>query len=220
LKFDNIYIFEEYKILLKPGHDAVVIWTAIIQAYSIHGLGHETLQLFACMQQQNIKPSAITFICVLTGCSHAGLVEQAWNIYSSMEEQYNITPAEPHQACMVDVWGRAGMLEQAEKFINNLPRQHVSLWQTLLGASRNHGNIHFAQKAAFQILQLEPRDSSTYILLANTHAATGNWKEHTSVWSEMLNQNIKKIPGITWVTINGKTENFYVDSWDHPYLLS
>lgn len=193
------------------------MWTAIIQAHGIHGKGQEALQYFNSMQQHNIKPSEITLTCVLNSCSHSGLVEQAWGIYNSMEENFHITPTDRHQACMVDVWGRAGMLEQAEKFINSLPHQHISIWQALLGASRNSGDVERVQRAAHQILKLEPRNAATHVLLANTHAAAGNWEESSQVWSEMTNQNIKKIPGTTWVTINGKTETFYVGSLDHPY---
>jgi hypothetical protein len=57
------------------------------------------------------------------------------------------------------------------------------------------------------------------VLLANTYSAAGKWEESTHIWSEMTRQNIKKVPGMTWVTINGKTETFYVDSWDHPYPI-
>jgi pentatricopeptide repeat protein len=193
-----------------------VVWTAIIHAHGIHGQGKQAVCLFNSMQQQNIKPSAITLTCVLNACSHAGLVKQAFSIYNSMKEQFNINPTNQHQACMVDVWGRAGMLEQAETFINNLPHQHISVWQALLGASRNCGDVQHAQQAASQILKLEPHNAATYVLLANTYSAAGNWMESTQIWTEMLDQNIKKIPGMTWVTINGKTETFYVDS-NHPY---
>jgi pentatricopeptide repeat protein len=218
LQFDQLHIFEEYKLAVQ--HVATAVWTVIIQAYSIHGQGQEVLQLFNSMQQHKVKPDATTLTCVLTGCSHSGLVEQAWNIYNTMEAQFNITPDEHHQTCMVDVWGRAGMLEQAENFINRIPHQHVTMWKALLGACHNHRDIKCAQNAAAQILKLDPNDASTYVSLANTHATVGNWRESKHLWTEMKQQNIKKIPGITWVTINGITEVFYVDSWDHPYPIS
>jgi hypothetical protein len=55
------------------------------------------------------------------------------------------------------------------------------------------------------------------ILLANTYGASGLREERNSTWQDMANQNTKKIPGITWVTINGKTESFYVEAKSHPY---
>jgi hypothetical protein len=54
------------------------------------------------------------------------------------------------------------------------------------------------------------------VLLANTYGAVGMRDKQAAVWSEMKEKNIKKIPGATWVTVNGKTEIFYVDSY-HLY---
>lgn len=170
------------------------------------------MELFNNMLQQNIKPDTTTLTCVLSSCSHSGLVKQAQNIYNSMEKLFNITPTYEHQACMVDVWGRAGMLEKAETFINHLPTQHIAVWETLLVASRNKGDIQRAQRAASKILELAPHDASTYVLLANTYSVVGNLKKRLQILQERDQQNIKKSPGKTWVIVNGKTETFM---WIH-----
>lgn len=109
------------------------------------------------------------------------------------------------------------MLDQAENFINSISNHDTLFWKTLLGASCNYGDVERAQRAATEILKYEPKDASTYILLANAYATAKRWTEHSTVWTEMVNNGIQKIPGITWVTINKKTETFYVDS-DHLYL--
>jgi pentatricopeptide repeat protein len=216
LSLIGVHIFEEY-LPQHAGEDPVVTWNAMIQAYSIHGYGKLALELFNVMQQQNVKPNTITFCCLLNGCSHSLMVDQVWDIYNSMKEKYGIIPTQEHHACIVDILGRAGKLEEAENFIHDLPQQSIVLWQTLLGASRNHRDVQRAQRAADQILKLDSSDASTYVLLANTYGTSGLLEERSSIWQNMTNQNIKKIPGITWVTINGKTESFYVDSRNHPY---
>jgi len=168
------------------------------------------------MQQHNIKPVAQTFVCLLNACSHAGLVKQACDIFGSMQDKFGVEPDAQHQHCIVDVWGRAGMLDQAEEFIISLQEQDTIIWMTLLGACCNHGDADRAQRAANQVLQREPTNAAAYVLLANTYAAAGRWKEHSLVWNQMKFNNIKKIPGSTWVTVNGKTEVFQVDA-DHLY---
>jgi pentatricopeptide repeat protein len=175
------------------------------------------MKLFEKMQEQHINPDSVTFVCLLNACSNAGMVEHAWDIFSSMKHKYGIEPDASHQACMVDAWGRAGKLEQAENFIKQLGKQEVILWQTLLGASHNRNDVARAQRAASHVLQLDPLNSATHILLANTYAAAGRSKEQLEVWTKMRNNNIKKTPGITWVSVNGQTEIFYVDS-EHLYL--
>lgn len=194
-------------------------WTAIIQAYGLHGEAKEALKLFQQMLQQNIKPTAITFICILSACSHAGLHNWAWHLYSSMQPSFGIVPDSRHQACIVDVWGRAGMLDKAEQFINGLERKEAILWRTLLAACYNSGDVERAKRAANLALELEPRDAATHVLIANAHGAAGQVHEQAEVWHKMKNEKIKKIPGATWVSVNGQTQIFYVDS-DHPYSKS
>lgn len=72
------------------------------------------------------------------------------------------------------------------------------------------------QRAAFQVFQIEPHNAATHVLLANTYAAAGLWEQQLGIWNKMRDNNIRKIPGATWVTVNGQTEMFYVDS-DHSY---
>lgn len=68
-------------------------------------------------------------------------------------------------------------------------------------------------------MKIDPKETSAYVLLANTYAAAGKWKEQERIFNEMATKNIKKIPASTIGTINGKTEVFYVDS-HHPYPQS
>lgn len=113
---------------------------------------------------------------------------------------------------------RAGMLDKAENYIMSLENQDVNCWQALLGACNIHGDVERAKRVAEKIWKLKPQDSSTLVLMANTFAAAGRWDEHFNMWTEMKSQNIKKNPGATWVSVNGKTETFHMDSC-HSYLL-
>ena len=54
----------------------VVSWNAMIVGYGMHGYGEDALVLFTPMQQRGVKPNEITFISVLSACSHAGLVDE------------------------------------------------------------------------------------------------------------------------------------------------
>jgi pentatricopeptide repeat protein len=84
----------------------VVTWTAIIQAYAIHGNATEALKLFDTMQKQNIQPSDIMFVSLLNACSHSGLVEQAWELFSTMKTKFGIEPTVEHYGCIVDAYAR------------------------------------------------------------------------------------------------------------------
>jgi len=53
----------------------------------------------------------------------------------------------------------------------------VVIWGGLLGASRLSGNFELGKLAAEYLLELEPDDLSTYVLLSNIYAASGRGNE-------------------------------------------
>lgn len=51
-----------------------VSWSAMIAGYGMHGYVEDALKLFEQMQKAAVKPDHITFVSVLSSCTHAGLV--------------------------------------------------------------------------------------------------------------------------------------------------
>ncbi|KAK1308054.1 Pentatricopeptide repeat-containing protein [Acorus calamus] len=50
----------------------VSVWNSMITGLAIHGLSAETFKLFAKMESEAVEPDSITFVAVLTACSHCG----------------------------------------------------------------------------------------------------------------------------------------------------
>ena len=94
----------------------IVVWSAMIVGYGLHGRAHEAIDLFNLMKQAGVGPNDVTFIGLLTACNHAGLVEEGWRIFYSMRD-YGIEPRHQHYACVVDLLGRAGCLDRAYDFM-------------------------------------------------------------------------------------------------------
>lgn len=91
----------------------LVSWTSMVAGYGMHGHGEEALSLFNQMQKSGVKPDHVTFVAVLSSCSHTGLVDEGLHYFDQMIFNYRITPRLEHYACMVDLLGRAGLLEKA-----------------------------------------------------------------------------------------------------------
>ncbi len=68
----------------------VVTWTAILGACAMHGHGKEDLKHFEWMCEEGVQPNDITFVCLLSACSHAGLVDEGMCCYASMITEYMI----------------------------------------------------------------------------------------------------------------------------------
>ncbi|XP_011628333.1 pentatricopeptide repeat-containing protein At2g45350, chloroplastic [Amborella trichopoda] len=192
-------------------------WNAIIGGLAMHGLGHQALQLFSEMQRLSFKPDDITFIAVLSACSHAGLVNEGIHYFESMSKEYNIEPKLQHYGCMVDIFGRAGLLEEAKKFIEEMPIEpSIMVWRSLLGACRNHGNIEIGQWAGRCLIELAPFESSSYVLLSNLYANASMWDDASTVRMMMRARDVKKIPGCSWIEVHGVVHEFLVGDKSHP----
>ncbi|XP_024172193.1 pentatricopeptide repeat-containing protein At5g66520 [Rosa chinensis] len=100
-----------------------VAWNSLLSAFAVHGLGNDVLKTFSRMVQARVKPNAITFISLLTGCSHSGLVEESLKYFYSMEKTYGIVPRAGHYSCIIGLLGGAKRLEKAEDFINSMRMQ-------------------------------------------------------------------------------------------------
>lgn len=187
-------------------------WNTTIAGYAKHGYSDEALRLFAEMQQAGLKPDHVTFVNVLSACSHAGLFDEGRDYFDSMHRNYGITPKVEHYACMVDILGRAGCLNEAEAFINNMPLQPSALvWRTLLGACRVHGNLDIGKRAAECLLDLNPHDTSTYLLLSQIFAVSGNWNDVAKVRTLIKSLRVTKEPGCSWIEIKNVGYVFIVE---------
>ncbi len=63
----------------------VVSWNAILGGCSMHSHGKEALEHFKRMCKVGVQPNDITFVCLLSACSHAGLVDEGMHCYDFID---------------------------------------------------------------------------------------------------------------------------------------
>ncbi|XP_058076933.1 pentatricopeptide repeat-containing protein At1g74600, chloroplastic-like [Magnolia sinica] len=178
----------------------LVTWTAMIDGYAQHGQGVEALKIYEMMREEGMEPDSVTFVGVLSACSHNGLVEEGYFHLNSMATDYGIKPEARHYACMVDLLSRAGRLREAERFIETMPiKPDALMWGTLLGACRIYGDVELGRSAAKKVLELEPCDSGAYVSLSNICADAGDWEEVLKIRNLMKGVGVKKEPGWSFV---------------------
>ncbi|CAL5200650.1 unnamed protein product [Lathyrus oleraceus] len=195
----------------------LVSWNSMISGYAQHGQAKKALEVFDAMQKRNMEVDVVTFIGVITACTHAGLVEKGQSYFNSMINDHHINPTMKHYSCMIDLYSRAGMLEKAMDIINEMPfPPGATVWRTLLGAARVHRNIELGEVAAEKLISLQPEDSAAYVLLSNMYAAAGNWQERTNVRKLMDKRKVKKEPGYSWIEVKNKTYSFLAGDLTHP----
>lgn len=189
----------------------VVAWNTMILANSMHGNGEESLMLFHKMVDLGIKPNSVTFIGVLSGCSHSKLADKGLQIFNSMTSEYAIKPDEDHYSCMVNVLSRAGRLEQAHEFIQKMPVEPIaSAWGALLGACTVYENVELARIAAGRLFEIDPDNPANYVLLSNILFTAKMWVEASETRKMMRDKGLGKTPGRSWVQVKDKVYSFVV----------
>ncbi|XP_008791057.2 putative pentatricopeptide repeat-containing protein At5g13230, mitochondrial [Phoenix dactylifera] len=196
-------------------HD-VISWNAMISGYAIHGLGLDALSLFRKMREMKVEANDVTFVGVLSACSNIGLVNEGLSYFESMDREYGIEPCMEHYTCMVRLLGRSGRLNDAMKFIEEIPmKPSPMVWRALLGACLVHKNVKLGRICAQRVLEMEPQDKTTYVLLSNLYAAGGSWDDVALIRKSMRSKGVKKEPGLSWIEIQGEIHSFSVGDASH-----
>ncbi|KAG6621486.1 hypothetical protein I3842_Q023600 [Carya illinoinensis] len=210
-------IGDAYLLFQRMNIRNIALWNAMLVGLAQHGNAKEALNLFETMESNGIEPDKVTFIGVLSACSHSGLISEAYKYFDSMRKNYGIKPEIEHYSCLVDVLGRAGHVQEAEKLIVSMPFEaSASMYRALLGACRIQGNTDTGKRVAEQLLALEPSDSAAYVLLSNIYAAANQWDGVTDARKTMERKKVKKDPGFSWIDVKNRVHLFVVNDRDHP----
>ncbi|XP_038884769.1 pentatricopeptide repeat-containing protein At5g40410, mitochondrial [Benincasa hispida] len=193
-----------------------VAWTAMLAGYAAHGLGREAIKLFESMTKKGLEPDHVTFIHLLSACSHSGLVREGKSYFSMMSKVYGIEPRMDHYSCMVDLLGRRGLLNDAYDVIQNMPMEpNAGVWSALLGACRVYGNIELGKEVAEHLINLEPLDPRNYIMLSNMYSASRSWKDAAKVRALLKERGLKRTPGCSSIEYRNKIHRFFVGDRSH-----
>ncbi|CBI15973.3 unnamed protein product, partial [Vitis vinifera] len=166
----------------------VFVWSAMIAGLAMHGHGKDAIALFSKMQEDKVKPNAVTFTNILCACSHVGLVEEGRTFFNQMELVYGKMPMAPA----------------------------ASVWGALLGACTIHENVVLAEQACSQLIELEPGNHGAYVLLSNIYAKAGKWDRVSGLRKLMRDVGLKKEPGCSSIEVDGIVHEFLVGDNSHP----
>ncbi|XP_047322305.1 pentatricopeptide repeat-containing protein At5g39680 [Impatiens glandulifera] len=192
-------------------------WNAMINGYARHGLGKEALGVFEEMLAVKERPNYVTFVGVLSACGHLGWVQDGLYYYEKLMNEMGVEPGLEHHTCIVGLLSRAGLLDRALSFMRSAPvRWDVVAWRTLLNACHVHRKYDLGREVAEMVMQLDPDDVGTYILVSNMHAKAKRWDGVANIRKLMRERNIKKEPGVSWVEMKNRTYVFASDDCNHP----
>lgn len=209
-------LFDAYRVFQETEDRNVICWTAMIAVCHQHGCANEAIELFEEMLKESVVPEYITFVSVLSACSHTGKVDDGFKYFNSMANIHNIKPGPEHYACMVDLLGRVGRLEEAWNFIESMPiKPDSSVWGALLGACGKYGHVEMGREVAERLFKLEPDNPGNYVLLSNIYTRHRMLDKADEVKRLMGINKVRKDIGCSWIDVKNKTFVFTVNDRSH-----
>lgn len=194
----------------------------VIMNTAITGLaknGHVKLSfaVFGQTEKLGISPDGYTFLGLLCGCVHAGLIQDGLRFFNSISSVYSLKRTVEHYGCMVDLWGRAGQLSEAYRLICDMPmKPNAIIWGALLTGCRLVKETRLAERVLKELIALEPWNAGNYVQLSNIYSVNGRWDEAAEVREEMNKKGMKKLPGWSWIELEGTVHEFLADDKSHP----
>ncbi|XP_074335745.1 pentatricopeptide repeat-containing protein At3g14330 [Apium graveolens] len=187
----------------------VTTYNTVLKGYTISGFMTEAIKLFAEMIDSGYYPDEVTFIALLSGCSHAGFMNEGKNFFERMSMEFGIKPTLEHYACLVDLLGRSGRIKEALEVVKKMPmKPSSSIWGSLLNSCRFHGNVSLAELIATKLFELEPSNLGNYVMLSNIYAKAMMWDNVKNVRKLMENEGLEKEPGCSWMQVKHKVHTF------------
>ncbi|KAJ8752649.1 hypothetical protein K2173_005538 [Erythroxylum novogranatense] len=192
----------------------VSIWNSMIKGLAVHGLAFDAIEVFSKMEMENVLPDSITFLGILTACSHCGMVTEGGQYFDLMRFRYSIRPQLEHYGAMVDLFGRAGLMEEAYAMIKAMPMEpDAIIWRALLSACRTH---KWAELGKFAIENISRLRSGDFVLLSNIYCSQSRWECAQEVRETMKKKGVHKVQGKSWFEWAGKIHQFIAGDKSHP----
>ncbi|XP_058731302.1 pentatricopeptide repeat-containing protein At3g14730 [Vicia villosa] len=195
----------------------VASWNIMITGYGMHGYGDEALDIFSRMCQAQLAPNEISFVGLLSACSHAGMVKEGLEFLAEMDSKFGVSPSIEHYTCVIDMLCRAGKLMEAYDLMLTMPFKADPVgWRALLAACRVHKDTDLAEIAASKVIELEPGHCGNYVLMSNVYGVVGRYEEVSELRHTMRQQNVKKRPGCSWIELMNGVHVFITGDRTHP----
>ncbi|MCO5563758.1 hypothetical protein L7F22_017405 [Adiantum nelumboides] len=164
------------------GRRDFLTWTSLIMGYAQHGENEVVCSLFENMIAAGLQPDEVTFLSVLTVCSHVGLVNEGYKYFESMIKDFGVYPSPQLRNCMIDLLCRAGQLHEAVLLLKqSFARPSFLTWVMVLDACDKRGNLEIAQNGFECALKLDDNLSSVYVAMSNILSNAQTWDDVASV---------------------------------------
>lgn len=184
-------LFQE---MIESGVEASVeAYTALMDACVKEGSSkklNQAFDLLEAMEQEGLKPTAVTYGCLLVACWQSGNVDRAFDLYREAHEN-GILPTDSCHNILINLCTRSGRLEEALTLVKDLARRHGSIEHYTLNSltralARDNINRAVAVLRLMRLRKMEPTKETYHSLILACVR---------SMWSKMALDLYKQMRG-------------------------
>ncbi|KAH7431074.1 hypothetical protein KP509_08G028800 [Ceratopteris richardii] len=157
---------------------SLITCNTLIMGCSRQGESTLVAQLVKRMKKEEIAPDGITFLGVLTTCSHDGLIDIANRYYLDLIESFINYSTVEHCNCMIDLCSRAGQHVQALFVLERMPFQpNLISFSSMMSACRSRYLVELGKQLLDGACPMGRDLVPVLISMSNIYAMAHMWDE-------------------------------------------
>ncbi|KAH7365390.1 hypothetical protein KP509_18G024700 [Ceratopteris richardii] len=149
-------------------------WNPLIIGYAHCQKGDLGIKLFKRMQQEGIKPSRVTFLCVLKACSDLGSLDEGRLTHASLIEN-GFEFSTFVENALIDMYVKCSSLDDAHNMFARSSKSDVGSFNALIGGYAQDGDL---QPAFFLFMDMQENrvhyDHITFVSILKACSINGN----------------------------------------------
>ncbi|XP_072993658.1 putative pentatricopeptide repeat-containing protein At1g64310 [Typha latifolia] len=178
----------------------LVTYNTVIASLGSHGFANEAIRVFDEMLDEGLRPDSGTFSALLCACCYSGLLDEGWELFRRMGEEFGLEIQTEHYVYMVKLLATVGCINEAYDLIQTMPMaSDCGVWGAFLWGCCVHGNSDMGRIAAERLFELQPGKTAYRVMLSNLYASKEMWWDVETLRGDIMVGGLHKSPGISWV---------------------
>ncbi|KAI5081478.1 hypothetical protein GOP47_0004661, partial [Adiantum capillus-veneris] len=146
-------------------------WNACISGHAGEGSLLATTSMFSQLILASVKPDRVALTSVLSCCSHAGVIMDGLDFFTTMWEDFDVPPDIKHFGALLDLLGRTGVWSRLKDVLSKMPMEADNdALMSVLSSCCRHGDRELADYVFDHAVGLQPANGTAYVLISNLYA--------------------------------------------------
>ncbi|XP_015572989.1 pentatricopeptide repeat-containing protein At2g13600 [Ricinus communis] len=133
---------DAFRLFMEMPVKNTVSWTSLIAGFAKNGHSYKALELFLQMQEENVLPSAFTFVTVLGACADLALIERGKQIHghiirsSGRTDLFNMYVYN----ALIDMYCKCGDMKSSKSLFEGMSEKDIVSWNSLITGLAQNGH--------------------------------------------------------------------------------